>query len=536
MRPMIRQIGRPIIVRRNAAIGDAVGATVVADRLIEMGYQVKFQCHHSIIPVIKRHPKIEDVQTPQGMADVDLDGCYENDPKRRSLHFSQMFFFSAEQQLSKKLGINLGSPLNCKPVLRVSESESLSVIDKLEKYPRPWVFLCPRSDSWPNRQVPDHIWEKTAPLISGTKFWLATTNAPKGIIDLKCRSVGDLPVLLSVADLLVSVDTGPLHIAAALGVPCVALGQASSPELHLSDQCDFVTINPRGLDCLNCQKNICPKDAHLPPCQNFMPEFIAAWANAKLRPMNSETVSAVIPIYKPDVQVLAQCLDAVLPQVSEVIVTMEAGSVLPNVHTLRDPKVRIVRKPLNGIGYSRNVNFGARHSTGRYLLILNDDVFLSPNAVQKLKEECKDGVGAVAGLLRYPDGRIYHAGKYRNPGMRGWGHVDINSKEPSIKSPMVVENVNGACLFMPRKAFYDVGAFDEDYFGYASDDDTCMKLGHHGWRVIYTPHAHGVHLEGQSFAKLPQNKMDLIRDGNATFERKWGWWYEKQLRFYERLE
>jgi len=93
------------------------------------------------------------------------------------------------------------------------------------------------------------------------------------------------------------------------------------------------------------------------------------------------TVTAIIPIYKPSSAMLNKCLRCVLPQVDEVIVTREeTGAVLPS-NVFQHPKIRYVVTQATGIGFGRNVNFGSRHATSDFLLHLNDDVYLAPNAV-----------------------------------------------------------------------------------------------------------------------------------------------------------
>src|SRR5579864_5308175 len=312
-----------MIVRRSLAIGDALSATVVADKLIDRGFDVVFQTHPISHPILRRHPRLYGVADPTAIADVNLDGAYERNGRRRYLHFHQMFMQSANQQLSH-YGVRLGEALNCHPKLIVTAQEKQYARDQFAGHRRPWIFICPRSDSYNVRQVPDWIWEQAAAKIPGTKFWLGRHPAPQGIVDLKANSIDLVLVWLSAADLLITVDTGPMHLAAALGIPILAVNQSSSPDLHLSDQCDFATVSPP-LDCLNCQANVCPKIPAMPPCQEVDPDAIAHAANRRFK----KGVSVVIPIYRPTAATLNRCLLAALPQVDEVVVTQAADGILP---------------------------------------------------------------------------------------------------------------------------------------------------------------------------------------------------------------
>jgi GT2 family glycosyltransferase len=332
-------------------------------------------------------------------------------------------------------------------------------------------------------------------------------------------------VWLSAADILVTVDTGPMHVAAALGIPIVALGQSSRPDLHLNDQTDFIIIEPAGLDCLNCQERECPKDAKHPPCQQFSPDVIASWAAAKLHQKYGDYVSAVIACYQPELETLQRCLDAVLPQVQEIVIGIEANSRLPE-GIVSHPKIVVARKNQAGIGYGRNTNHAARQTTGKYILFLNDDVFIAPDAVAKMREVMGPGVGAVANRLMYPDGTVYHAGKYRPHGAHGWGHLNHRETKWDIKEPRELENVCGACLLVPREAFYGINCFDEEFFLYAEDDDFALRLRQAGHKIMFTPHSEGIHLEHQSTKKIGDVES-LAKKGGELLDRKWGWYFDK---------
>ncbi len=345
---------RLVTVKCNATIRDNIAASCVAYKLSLMGFHVQWDCHNLVHGVMRRSPSVLAVVEHGGRPMTNLESAYERHPLRKPLHFSELYIQSANDDLAKHR-INLGPATNCRPRLIVSASEKHATTSQLMRSPKLWIFLSPGSSNYVCRQLPNHIWEAAAKGIKGSCFWMGRDAAPKGSIDLGLRDLDRLTVMLSVADLMITVNTGPMQIGAALGVPIVAIGQSFSPDLELSDQCDFLTISPR-LDCLNCQQNECPINRDVPPCRTIAPEIIAAWANAKLRQLDRDDVSAVIPVYKPQAHVLNRCIDSVLPQVSKVILTLQGDSVLPSGlegHT----KLRIVRKEVARLGFGRNVNF-----------------------------------------------------------------------------------------------------------------------------------------------------------------------------------
>lgn len=508
-----------LIVRRAAAIGDVIAATCVADKLTDQGFDVEFQAHIGIHCVLRRHPTLARISTLNGAPHIDLDGAYEQDAGRRSRHFHDMFFEVANRQLDRH-GLTIGKPRNCKPRLSILSNDRAAMFSQFAQYPKPWVFICPASNQWNVRQVPPYIWEAMASKVPATHFWLGTHPAPANIVDLKARHLDNIIMWLSIADLLVTVDTGPMHIAAALNVPIVAINQSSPPRLHLNDQNDFIEVSPTGLDCLGCQANICPKDRHLPPCQKVDPDLIAGAVNARLRAVTTEDVTAVVTIYQPEVGVLNRCLECLLPQVQEIIVTRESAGILPE-GVNRDGKITYVVKNERGIGYGRNANYGARFANGKHLLIINDDVFLEPDAVQKMREAMTPGVGMVSNLLKYPDGTIYHAGKVRAAGVRGWGHIDYKKYLPTFKDVTEVENCCGACVLVRREAHFKIGGFDERFRLFAEDDAYALAIRKAGYKIMFTPHSSGTHLEHQTVNKLG-NVMDFVNESNKLFGQLWG--------------
>lgn len=236
-------------------------------------------------------------------------------------------------------------------------------------------------------------------------------------------------------------------------------------------------------------------------------------------------ISAVIPIYQPDPKILNRCLYLVAPQVDEVIITAEGKSIIPE-NVLKHPKIKVVQTDDKGIGFGRNVNFGAKHASGKWLLILNDDVHLNPDAVAKMTEVIQPDTGIVVHLLRYPDRKIFATVCARLPGAKAFHQVDQNKLETSLKDVVEVENACGASWLVLREAFQKLNGYDESFWpGYCEDNDLSLRMRLHGWKILYTPHAKGWHIGHQSFRKLG-DPNELCKPSIALFNRKWGAYLE----------
>lgn len=239
------------------------------------------------------------------------------------------------------------------------------------------------------------------------------------------------------------------------------------------------------------------------------------------------SVSAIVPVYQPDVAVLNRCLECVIGQVQEIIITAEGNSIIPK-GVLQHEKIRHVRTPRKGIGFGANVNFGARHAHGKWLLILNDDVFLNDDVVPLMLRAVKPDTGIVVHLLRYSDGRIFSTVCARNPGDKDFHHVDWLQPDTSIKEVTEVENACGASWLIRATAWKRVGGYDPEYFMYCEDNSLSLSIRKAGWKILYTPHAKGWHLGHQSVVKLgPIN--ELCKPSIELFHRKWKSYLEANI-------
>lgn len=502
-----------VTVQRKGAIGDNISASIVADKLKAKGYRVRWAAVPQCIPALKHHPSIDEFCEPDSCKiDICLDGAYERHREIKTTRFSEIFLEVA----SKAIGTL--PKTNCVPTVIVTDEERSTALETLNPHPRPWVMIIPRSNSWPNRTVVQEEWNILAGLVVGTCFWTGTDPCSKPLVDLECRDFRVLMGYLAHADLVVSVDTGPMHAAAALNRSMIVIEQAFDPALHLSDQNDFVTFK-LGLPCSPCFNFTCklkyenPKD---PSCRHVDTSALADAVNARI---HRPTVSAIIPVYGDNRERLARCLSAIHGHVEEIVVVMDGNSL-----TFQADDVVSVPSTGKRIGYGKTCNRGARHSTGEWLLMLNNDCYLDAAAVGHMLACADEDVAVVGCLLRYPDGTIQHGGTMRPKGHVGFGHRDWKKREATIRQPCDMEFVTFAAALVRREAFYEIRGFDEDYDCYSEDTDFCMRVRRAGWRVRYTPHAHGIHDESQSSSAI---KGQLIQHGNEVFARKWRKWFEE---------
>ena len=135
------------------------------------------------------------------------------------------------------------------------------------------VGLCPSAAYGPAKQWPARHWADLARRLSSQRYNVAFFCAPAELdaVAPLAREAGGLPVLtpslpglaacLAACEMVVANDSGPLHLAAAVGSRCLGLYGPVSPRWSapLSARAEALTL---GLDCSPCHARVCPLGHH----------------------------------------------------------------------------------------------------------------------------------------------------------------------------------------------------------------------------------------------------------------------------------
>jgi GT2 family glycosyltransferase len=167
------------------------------------------------------------------------------------------------------------------------------------------------------------------------------------------------------------------------------------------------------------------------------------------------------------------------------------------------------------------VNAGARAGDGDVLVLVNDDVELEPGALAALLEPLKaERVGMVAGLSTIPGTDL----------VDGFGiELDVTLAAYNRLRHRRPDDVPGALLgpsgglaAYRRRAFEEVGGFDERLFAYGEDVDLALRLRLAGWETAAGSTARGVHLGGASFGVDSPRQRFLAGFARAFLLRRYG--------------
>jgi GT2 family glycosyltransferase len=175
------------------------------------------------------------------------------------------------------------------------------------------------------------------------------------------------------------------------------------------------------------------------------------------------------------------------------------------------PEVEIVAHARN-LGVTRSLNDCLAAARGEFVALLNNDVELEPDCLERLVRELEDHPGASASCPKLLD---YHRREYLDGAgdvftrrgiadRRGHGQLDRGQFDRA-------EEVFGACAAVAvyrRSAVEAVGYLDEDFFAYYEDADWSLRALLAGFTCRYQPLAVAYHMGS---ATLGREMTDFTR-------------------------
>jgi GT2 family glycosyltransferase len=176
------------------------------------------------------------------------------------------------------------------------------------------------------------------------------------------------------------------------------------------------------------------------------------------------------------------------------------------------PEVRLIAQT-HRAGFGANHNTVIRSTSGRYVLLLNDDAELAPGAIDTLVAylDSRPAVAAAAPLIRGRDGQVQQtAWRFLTPKASLTNLVSLGKAGFVQAGPgpaRRVERASGCVLLLRRAALDEIGLFDEGFFMYSEDSDLCVRLDAVGYEVHYVPEAQVLHHSQQSSSGVPDRRV-----------------------------
>jgi glycosyltransferase involved in cell wall biosynthesis len=245
----------------------------------------------------------------------------------------------------------------------------------------------------------------------------------------------------------------------------------------------------------------------------------------------SGLVTILIPT-KNKGELLLNCIESIkktcrrIPKIiivddnSDEYKTIEIFRLLENDTKLN---IEIIKSPHsdNKFNYARLINFGAEKITTKFFVQLNNDIeAVSTNWIDQMVGwmQFKD-IGVVGAKLKYPNGKLQHAGVVIGPngGLADHQFHGLPGDWPGYTSlPHIsreVSAVTGACLLTDTELFRTLGGFDEVNFAVEFNDvDYCLRAKKVGRKTVYAAEVELTHITSASRGNIynPQEHINFL--------------------------
>lgn len=155
--------------------------------------------------------------------------------------------------------------------------------------------------------------------------------------------------------------------------------------------------------------------------------------------------------------------------------------------------------------FTNSNNIGVQHATGKYVMLVNPDMWFEPSCIEQLVKTLDENpeAGAVVPKIqsyyRNPEGKYlidttgFILKKNTVVMDRGQGEVDAGQYDTAEE----VFGLSGACGLFRREALSQTAwngeIFDNLFTLYKEDVDLSWRLQKAGWKVLYDPKANAHH-------------------------------------------
>jgi N-acetylglucosaminyl-diphospho-decaprenol L-rhamnosyltransferase len=237
------------------------------------------------------------------------------------------------------------------------------------------------------------------------------------------------------------------------------------------------------------------------------------------------SIDDVVPVHE-HYALTSACLEHLARQTApHRVIVVDDGSSDDTVALLRRhwPAVSTIELGSNH-GYTAAVNHGVSAGEGEYVVLLNNDVELHPDCLERLVAPMANAeIGSVAALMLVPgEETIDSLGVTADATLAGFarlqGHptIDARRREPLLTGP---EGTAGAYR---RSAWEQVNGLDESIRAYMEILDLALRLQTVGWKTASAPDAVGVHLGSSTYGRRSVTQRRLSGFSRGYLLRRYG--------------
>lgn len=220
------------------------------------------------------------------------------------------------------------------------------------------------------------------------------------------------------------------------------------------------------------------------------------------------------------IPIISSCLASVFAQLGDIpieIIVHDDASTDDSVEYLRKNygNINLIASE-NNVGFCIANNRMAAQAKGDYLLLLNNDAALFPDAISSLLAKAKEiNAPAILGLPQYnaDSDELLDRGSLLDPFLNPIPNLDPKRTDVGM--------IMGACLWIPKNLWAELGGFPEWFGSIGEDLYLCCRARLAGYRVESLNHSGYRHWVGYSFGggKVKGDKLATTKIRRALSER-----------------
>lgn len=188
-----------------------------------------------------------------------------------------------------------------------------------------------------------------------------------------------------------------------------------------------------------------------------------------------------------------------------------------------NPKVKLIFNSEN-YGFARGNNVGMRQANGQYIILLNNDVRVTPGWIERLIYHAKARRVGLVGPVTNSIGNESKISIWYDPE----NQIELEEQAANYTyshwgQKLNLRNIAAFAWLQSKKLFKTLGGLDERFGrGLFEDDDYCMRVKNAGLEIICAEDSFVHHYGGASTGWGSPEYQKLFNDNKIKFEQKWG--------------
>ncbi|MDW8137912.1 MAG: glycosyltransferase [Bacteroidota bacterium] len=244
-------------------------------------------------------------------------------------------------------------------------------------------------------------------------------------------------------------------------------------------------------------------------------------------------LTSIIVLAHNNLSYTRQCIKAILSYthpISYELIVVDNGSTddTPQFMRLlaeRHPEVRYIRLEEN-LGFAAGNNIGMAAARGRFLVLLNNDVVVTPGWLERLllPAVADPQVGLVGPVTNRISGRQrLDAVPYDEESLEGLEAFAAERARWYAGRTVEVARLVGFCLLIRPELVERIGGLDTRFgIGNFEDDDYCLRARRAGFKAVMALDCFVHHHGSKTFQQLPIDYGALLLENWEKFKHKWG--------------